>query len=106
MCAQMKQRRLSQSFKDQDGIQIMKDSMASGFFARDRDSVVASASMVFVGNINQSVDTLVKTSHFLTPFPEVMIDTAFLIVSMSIFQAGKYQKCGQSFASGSIDWLF
>jgi len=65
------------SFKDKDGIQIMKDFMASGSFARGRDSVVASASMVFVGNINQSVDTLVKTSHLLTPFPDVMIDTAF-----------------------------
>jgi ATP-dependent Lon protease len=33
--------------------------------------------MVFVGNINQSVDTLVKTSHLLAPFPETMIDSAF-----------------------------
>jgi ATP-dependent Lon protease len=65
------------SFKDKDGIQIMKDFMASGSFARGRDSIVASASMVFVGNINQSVDALVKTSHLLTPFPDVMIDTAF-----------------------------
>ncbi len=65
------------SFKDKDGIQIMKDFMASGSFARGRDAVTASASMVFVGNINQSVDTLVKTSHLLTPFPEVMIDAAF-----------------------------
>jgi ATP-dependent Lon protease len=65
------------SFKDKDGIQIMKDFMASGSFARGRDAITASASMVFVGNINQSVDTLVKTSHLLTPFPEVMIDAAF-----------------------------
>ena len=65
------------SFKDKDGIQIMKDFMASGSFARGRDSITASASMVFIGNINQSVDTLVKTSHLLIPFPEVMIDTAF-----------------------------
>jgi len=57
------------SFKDKDGIQIMKDFMASGSFARGRDSIVASASMVFIGNINQSVDTLVKTSHLLTPLP-------------------------------------
>ena len=35
------------------------------------------ASMVFVGNINQPVDTLVKTSHLLAPFPEAMIDSAF-----------------------------
>ncbi len=65
------------SFKDKDGVQIMKDYMASGSFARGRDSVEAKASMVFVGNINQSVDNLVKTSHLLAPFPEAMIDTAF-----------------------------
>ena len=65
------------SFKDKDGVQIMKDYMASGSFARGRDSIAASASMVFVGNINQSVDTLVKTSHLLAPFPEAMIDSAF-----------------------------
>ncbi len=56
------------SFKDKDGIQIMKDYMASGSFARGRDSVNAYASMVFVGNINQPVDTLVKTSHLFAPF--------------------------------------
>jgi ATP-dependent Lon protease len=65
------------SFKDKDGVQIMKDYMASGSFARGRDSINAYASMVFVGNINQSVDTLVKTSHLFAPFPDVMIDSAF-----------------------------
>ncbi|WP_245751115.1 protease Lon-related BREX system protein BrxL [Desulfomicrobium apsheronum] len=65
------------SFKDKDGVQIMKDFMASGSFSRGRDSISANAAMVFVGNINQSVDTLVKTSHLFAPFPEAMIDTAF-----------------------------
>jgi ATP-dependent Lon protease len=65
------------SFKDKDGVQIMKDFMASGSFSRGRDAISANASMVFVGNINQSVDTLVKTSHLFAPFPETMIDTAF-----------------------------
>ncbi|WP_335995401.1 protease Lon-related BREX system protein BrxL [Acinetobacter pittii] len=65
------------SFKDKDGVQIMKDYMASGSFARGREQMEASASMVFVGNINQSVESLVKTSHLLTPFPEAMIDSAF-----------------------------
>ncbi|WP_005031453.1 protease Lon-related BREX system protein BrxL [Holophaga foetida] len=65
------------SFKEKDGVQIMKDYMASGSFARGKDAVAAYASMVFVGNINQSVDTLVKTSHLLAPFPEAMIDSAF-----------------------------
>src|SRR5690554_6213887 len=65
------------SFKDKDGVQIMKDYMASGSFARGREQMEASASMVFIGNINQSVESLVKTSHLLTPFPDAMIDAAF-----------------------------
>ena len=65
-------------FKDKDGIQIMKDYMASGSFARGKEEKNASASMVFVGNINQSVDVLLKTSHLFAPFPEEMAnDTAF-----------------------------
>lgn len=65
------------NFKDHDGVQIMKDYMASGSFSRGRESINASAAMVFVGNINQSVESLVKTSHLLAPFPEAMIDSAF-----------------------------
>ena len=42
-------------FRDQDAIQIMKDYMASGSFARGRDMINADASMVFVGNINDFV---------------------------------------------------
>lgn len=65
-------------FKDKDGIQIMKDYMASGSFARGKEEKNASASMVFVGNINQSVDVLIKTSHLFAPFPEEMAnDSAF-----------------------------
>ncbi|NMA55836.1 MAG: protease Lon-related BREX system protein BrxL [Treponema sp.] len=67
------------TFKDKDGVQIMKDYMASGSFARGREEKAASASMAFVGNINQSVDVLLKTSHLFDPFPEAMAyDTAFL----------------------------
>jgi ATP-dependent Lon protease len=63
-------------FKDHDGVQIMKDYMASGSFVRGRGSVNASASMAFVGNID-NVKALLKTSHLLSPFPEAMIDAAF-----------------------------
>ena len=67
------------TFKDKDGVQIMKDYMASGSFARGKEQKAASASMVFIGNINQSVDVLLKTSHLFEPFPEAMAyDTAFL----------------------------
>lgn len=67
------------SFKDKDGVQIMKDYMASGSFSRGKEEKAASASMVFVGNVNQSVDAILKTSHLFEPFPEVMAnDSAFL----------------------------
>lgn len=66
-------------FKDKDGVQIMKDYMASGSFARGKEEKAASASMVFIGNINQSVDVLLKTSSLFDPFPpEMGTDTAFL----------------------------
>lgn len=55
-------------FRDKDGVQIMKDYMASGSFARGKEEKAASASMVFVGNINQSVDVLLKTSSLFDPF--------------------------------------
>ena len=67
------------NFKDKDGIQIMKDYMASGSFARGKEEKAANASMVFVGNINQSVDVMLKTSSLFDPFPpEMGTDTAFL----------------------------
>ena len=66
------------TFKDKDGIQIMKDFMASGSFARGKEEKNANASMVFVGNINQGVDVMMKTSHLFDPFPEAMAyDSAF-----------------------------
>lgn len=66
-------------FKDKDGVQIMKDYMASGSFSRGKEEKNATASFAFVGNINQSVDVLLKTSHLFEPFPEEMgMDTAFL----------------------------
>ncbi len=64
------------TFKDKDGIQIMKDYMASGSFARGKEEKNANASMVFVGNINQSLDSLIKTSHLFAPFPEAMSNDA------------------------------
>jgi ATP-dependent Lon protease len=64
-------------FKDKDGIQIMKDYMESGSFARGKEQKQAKASFVFVGNINGSIENIVKTSHLLSPFPKEMIDTAF-----------------------------
>ncbi len=62
-----------------DSIQIMKDYMASGSFTRGRLEIAASASMVFNGNINQSVEELLRVSTLFDSFPmEMGTDTAFL----------------------------
>lgn len=61
-----------------DGVAIMKDYMASGSFSRGKTEKTASASMVFVGNINQSVESILKTSNLFEPFPpEMGRDSAF-----------------------------
>ncbi|GLI18701.1 ATP-dependent Lon protease [Tepidanaerobacter syntrophicus] len=75
-------------FKDQDGIQIMKDFMASGSFARGKEEKNANASMVFIGNINQSVDVLLKTSHLFEPFPEAMANDAAFFDRMHYYLPG------------------
>lgn len=65
-------------FRDTNAVQIMKDYMASGSFARGRDQVSADASMVFEGNINDSVENMLKVSHLFEPFPpEFNNDSAF-----------------------------
>ena len=66
------------NFHDKDAIQIMKDYMASGSFARGKDQVNADASIVFVGNTNDTVENMLKVSHLFEPFPpEFNNDSAF-----------------------------
>lgn len=66
------------NFKDKDWIQIMKDYMNSWSFARGKEEKTATASIVFVWNIDQSVDVVLRTSNLFSPFPDAMnTDTAF-----------------------------
>ena len=65
-------------FKDMNAIQILKDYMASGSFARGKDQLNADASIVYEGNINDSVQNVLKTTHLFDPFPpEFNNDSAF-----------------------------
>jgi ATP-dependent Lon protease len=66
------------SFSDKTAIQILKDYMESGSFSRGREELVAEASMVFNGNINQPVEVLVRTSTLFQPLPEEMQDMALI----------------------------
>ncbi len=65
-------------FDDKTAIQILKDYMESGSFSRGREELVAEASIVFAGNINQPVDVLVKTSTLFQPLPDEMQDMALI----------------------------
>lgn len=66
------------NFRDMDAIQILKNYMANGSFARGQNAINADASLCFEGNINDSVQNLLKTTHLFNPFPdEFNDDSAF-----------------------------
>lgn len=65
-------------FKDANAVQILKGYMAGGTYARGRESFTGDASMVFEGNINDSAQNILKTTHLFDPFPpEFNNDSAF-----------------------------
>ena len=63
-------------FTDKNGINIMKGYMEDGAFSRGRDIINAEGSIVFVGNIDGDIETIVRTSNLFYPMPKEM-DTAF-----------------------------
>lgn len=65
-------------FGDSTVVQMLKDYMESGSFARGKEELPAEAAMVFLGNIDLPAETLVKTSHLFADLPNAMIDAAFL----------------------------
>jgi ATP-dependent Lon protease len=65
-------------FSDKTAIQILKDYMESGSFSRGREELIAEASMVFAGNINQPLDVLVRTGTLFHPLPDDMQDMALI----------------------------
>ena len=65
-------------FKDSSAIQILKDYMESGSFSRGKEEIPARASMVFNGNLDGDVETLVKTGHLFAPLPPDMQDLALI----------------------------
>jgi ATP-dependent Lon protease len=63
-------------FTDKNGINIMKGYMEDGAFSRGSDVITAEGSIVFVGNIDGDIDTIIRTSNLFYPMPKEM-DTAF-----------------------------
>lgn len=63
-------------FTDKSGLNIMKGYMEDGAFSRGRDIITAEGSIVFVGNIDGDIETIVRTTNLFYPMPQEM-DTAF-----------------------------
>lgn len=59
-------------------VNMLKDYMESGSFARGKEEVPAEASVVFVGNTSRPHEELVQMSHLFADLPKAMIDPAFL----------------------------
>ena len=59
-------------------VNMLKDYMESGSFARGKEEVPAEASVVLIGNTSRPHSDLVRTAHLFADLPEPMIDVAFL----------------------------
>lgn len=81
------------SFTDKSGINIMKGYMEDGAFSRGRDIINAEGSIVFVGNIDGEIETIVRTSHLFYPMPKEM-DTAFYDRIHAYIPGWEFQKTG------------
>ncbi len=53
-----------------DMVQIMKNYMANGSFARGADSISSDASIAFEGNTHRSVEEMMRTTNLFEPFPD------------------------------------
>ncbi len=59
-------------------VNMLKDYMESGSFARGKEEVPAEASVVLIGNTSRPHSDLVRTAHLFADLPGPMIDVAFL----------------------------
>ena len=85
-------------FKDMNAIQILKGYMAGGTYARGRESFQGDASLVFEGNINDSVQSVLKTTHLFARSPRSSMTIApSSIASTAICLAGRCRRCAPTF---------
>lgn len=75
-------------FTDKTAVQILKDYMESGSFSRGREELTAEASIVYLGNTNQPIDVLVRTSHLFAPLPDAMRDDMAFIDRIHFYLPG------------------
>src|SRR6202171_6488698 len=63
---------------DSTVVNMLKDYMESGLFARGKGEARAEASVVLIGNTSKPPEELIATTHLFADLPKAMIDPAFL----------------------------
>ncbi len=63
---------------DSTVVNMLKDYMESGSFARGKEETPAEASIVLIGNTSKPHQELVRTAHLFADLPKAMIDPAFI----------------------------
>lgn len=63
---------------DSTVVNMLKDYMQSGSFARGKEEMPAEASIVLIGNTSKPHQELVRTAHLFADLPQAMIDPAFI----------------------------
>ena len=92
--------------KNQDSIQILKDYMASGSFARGSNSISAEASIVFVGNIDNGSDDGLMGRRLFEPFPSSFNrDSAFFDRIHYYIPGWEIPKMRRDIIAKDIGWI-
>lgn len=63
---------------DSTVVNMLKDYMESGSFARGKEETPAEASIVLIGNTSKPHEELIRTAHLFADLPKPMIDPAFI----------------------------
>ena len=88
-------------FEDKKVIDICKNYMEDGQFSRGREIISAEGSVVFVGNIDGEIETIVRTSHLFYPMPKQM-DLAFFDRIHSYLPGWEFQKTGDEYYTAHL----
>jgi len=92
------------SFKDKNGINIMKGFMEDGNFSRGSEIITAEGSIVFLGNLDGDIETIVKTSHLFYPMPKEM-DAAFFDRLHFYLPGWEFQKTRDEFYTNHFGFV-
>lgn len=91
-------------YSDKSGINIMKNYMEDGSFSRGRELISAEGSIVFVGNLDGDVQTIVRTSNLFYPMPKEM-DTAFFDRIHAYVPGWEFRKTGDDIYSSHFGFV-